>query len=138
MNENDATMEGKEQGWRRITNWDYTNDIDDSTDLRTEHDDLFKRTDHIQPFVRRHTIDYHIPIQRPGMGQRRILGHGRMWIWTGRRIRMERQIRFDRRRFEYMYTLHKTSIPPCKRSHDVFCKVYISPNLLRWRFSTVI
>ncbi|RBR14526.1 uncharacterized protein FIESC28_07655 [Fusarium coffeatum] len=33
MTEDDERMEGKEQGWRRITNWDYTNDIDDSTDF---------------------------------------------------------------------------------------------------------
>jgi hypothetical protein len=46
---------------------------------RTEHDDLPKRTDHIRPFFRRHTINYHTPMQRRGMGRPMILGHGRMW-----------------------------------------------------------
>lgn len=32
MTEDDETMKGKEQGWRRITNGDSTSDIDDSTD----------------------------------------------------------------------------------------------------------
>lgn len=45
MTEDDETTEGNARGWRRITIGDYTGDIDDSTDLRTEHDDLSKRTD---------------------------------------------------------------------------------------------
>lgn len=113
MTEDDETMKGKEQGWRRITNGDSTSDIDD----------LFNLTDHIPPFARRHTIDYHTPMQRPGMGPPMILGHGRMWIWTGRGMGLERQMWFDRRRFADIYTLHKVSTPPCKRSHDVSCKV---------------